>query len=522
MSHPSIFNDVLGPVMRGPSSSHTAASWRIGMLAVSLLGEKLAEARVEFDEHGAWAPNYEEQGTVLGMDGGLLGIDIADERVLEVNQIAKEAGISITYHIANFPTDHANTVRLTLTSISGKRLVLVAVSIGGGMFETRLLNGHRFHTQGDYYEMVGYTEPLNQDQKAQITSVVGSTVRWSDSSTTSLFHVQSPKPFAHDLTERLGGLDAVGAMEYSDPILPIVSGNEKDLPFYSYLQTVEFNLDAHKPLGELGHLYEARRSGLSDTEVTAQMERVVGIIERSISTGLAGTYYEDRILQQQSHLIEEAAKKKVLPADDLVKRIIENITAIMEAKSAMKVIVAAPTAGGCGALGGVMKAVADAREISHERKVRAYFAAGLIGVYFAQGPGFSAETGGCQLETGAAAAMAAAALTDMCDGTASQALAAASMALQNTIGLVCDPVADRVEVPCLGKNITAGVNALAASTMALSGFNHVIPLDEVIETVKQVASTMPASLCCTGLGGLAATETSAQIKSQLQKGCMNC
>ncbi|MBT4051766.1 MAG: hypothetical protein HOE73_01600, partial [Bacteroidetes Order II. Incertae sedis bacterium] len=158
--------------MRGPSSSHTAASWRIGMLAVSLLGEKLAEARVEFDEHGAWAPNYEEQGTVLGMDGGLLGIDIADERVLEVNQIAKEAGISITYHIANFPTDHANTVRLTLTSISGKRLVLVAVSIGGGMFETRLLNGHRFHTQGDHYEMVGYTESLNQDQKAQIGSVV--------------------------------------------------------------------------------------------------------------------------------------------------------------------------------------------------------------------------------------------------------------------------------------------------------------------------------------------------------------
>ena len=118
--------------------------------------------------------------------------------------------------------------------------------------------------------------------------------------------------------------------------------------------------------------------------------------------------------------------------------------------------------------------------------------------------------------------MAAAALANLCGGSADQALAAASMALQNTIGLVCDPVADRVEVPCLGKNVTAGVNALAASTMALSGFNAVIPLDEVIETVKSVAASMPRSLCCTGLGGLAATETSGRLKEELAARCGGC
>ncbi len=143
MSHPSIFNDVLGPVMRGPSSSHTAASWRIGTVAVKLLGEQLKHALVEFDENGAWAPNYAEQGTVLGMDGGLLGIDIIDERIIDGPAVAAAKGIDIEYRVSRFPTDHANTVRLTLTGEHGERLVLVAVSLGGGMFEIRMFNGRR-------------------------------------------------------------------------------------------------------------------------------------------------------------------------------------------------------------------------------------------------------------------------------------------------------------------------------------------------------------------------------------------
>ena len=275
-------------------------------------------------------------------------------------------------------------------------------------------------------------------------------------------------------------------------------------------------------LGKLGRLYESCRSGLTETEISDKMNHLIGLIEASIATGLTGTHYDDRILHQQSHLIAKAESRTKLPSDHLTNRIIEQITAIMEAKSGMEVIVAAPTAGGCGTLGGTIKAVADAQNSTGEQKTEAYFAAGLIGVFFALGPGFSAEAGGCQLETGAAAAMAAAALTDLCGGTAIEALNAASMALQNTIGLVCDPVADRVEVPCLGKNVTAGMNALAASTMALSGFNAVIPLDEVIETVKSVAASMPRSLCCTGLGGLAATDTSRKLKEELATRCASC
>ncbi|RPI43831.1 MAG: serine dehydratase, partial [Bacteroidetes bacterium] len=132
-------------------------------------------------------------------------------------------------------------------------------------------------------------------------------------------------------------------------------------------------------------------------------------------------------------------------------------------------------------------------------------------------PGFSAEEYGCQVETGAAATMAAAALVELSGGSARQAVTAASMALQNTIGLVCDPVADRVEVPCLGKNVTAGLNAIGTSTMALSGFDGVIPFDQVLETVDRVGKSMPGALRCTGRGGLAATARSRELKERLKK-----
>lgn len=511
--------------MRGPSSSHTAASWRIGKLAVALLDEPLKEALVEFDEGGAWAPNYEEQGTVLGMDGGLLGIDITDERIIDADAVSREKGIKITYQVSRFPTDHANKVRLTLTGDSGKRLVMVAVSLGGGMFEVRMLHGHKVRMQGDFYELVGLTAAHpSVNQKAALNGIipVGASSVWSEGAIHSLFQIRSSCPFPECLLEQVNTLDWVVSASMVDPILPIISGRERAFPFATYQEMMAYNASHHQTLGELGLLYESCRSGLEEAEVMETMQRLVDLIEASIATGLSGTQYEDRILHQQSHLIKQAEATTSLPSDHLVNRLIENITAIMEAKSAMQVVVAAPTAGGCGTLGGTLKAVADAQHTTDERKVRAYFAAGLIGVFFARGPGFSAEEGGCQLETGAAAAMAAAALTDLCGGSATQAVAAASMALQNTIGLVCDPVADRVEVPCLGKNVTAGMNALAASTMALSGFRAVIPLDEVIDTVKSVAASMPRALCCTGKGGLAATPTSARLKDELKMRCAAC
>ena len=198
------------------------------------------------------------------------------------------------------------------------------------------------------------------------------------------------------------------------------------------------------------------------------MDELVSVFEAAVETGLAGTEYEDRVLPSQSPGFQKAEEAgKLIPAD-INNRIIRYVSAIMEVKSSMGVIVAAPTAGSCGAMPGAVLAVGHAMGKSRKEICEAMFAAGLIGVFIARDATFAAEEGGCMAETGSGASMAAAAITQMGGGTQAQQLAAASMALQNSFGLVCDPVANRVEAPCLGKNITAAVNALSSANIALA------------------------------------------------------
>jgi L-serine dehydratase len=288
------------------------------------------------------------------------------------------------------------------------------------------------------------------------------------------------------------------------------------MPFATVQSLIDYAEEKGLDLGDLGLIYEKHISGLSDEEVIAKMKEIIQIIHKSIDTGLKGTHYEDRILQQQSHLIVKAEKEGKIK-NSVVNRIIANVTALMESKSAMEVVVAVPTAGSCGTVGGSLLACSEFMDSSEDKLIKAYFAAGIVGAYFAQGPGFSAEEHGCQVECGASSGMAAAAMVQLMGGTARQALGAASMAIQNMIGLICDPVADRVEVPCLGKNISAAVNAYSSAIMAVSGYNPVIPLDEVIQTVSRVSKTMPTCLKCTGKGGLAITETALNLKNMLKE-----
>jgi L-serine dehydratase len=181
----------------------------------------------------------------------------------------------------------------------------------------------------------------------------------------------------------------------------------------------------------------------------------------------------------------------------------------------MGIIVAAPTAGSCGALPGAVIGAADALGRSETDMTRAMLAAGMIGVFISANATFAAELCGCLAECGSGSGMAAAALVTLAGGSARQAVDAASMAIQNVLGMICDPVANRVEVPCLGRNVLAAGNALACANMALAGYDAVIPLDEVIETMDHVGKSLPMELRCTALGGLSITPTSKAIEKKL-------
>ena len=512
---PGIFNDVIGPVMRGPSSSHTAASWRIARIAVQILNEPLEKALIEFDKDGAWAPNYREQGTTIGIEGGLLELDITDERMKNTIGYASEKNVVIDYQVNSFPTHHANTVRLTLNGHSKKKVQLVAVSLGGGSFEISSVNGFNVNMYGDLFEIIIFTQnetDISEKLKNNISTEVKFLFKQNEDF--NMYEFKSSLPFSADFISLLQENQQIENIAVINPILPVISGRESDMPFNSLPSLKKYAAEKSADLGELGLVYEKCISGMSEQDLVLKMEEIIQIIHKSIDVGLNGTHYEDRILQQQSHLIGKTEQEGKIK-DSIVNRIIENVSALMESKSAMEVVVAVPTAGSCGTVGGTLLAVSKNIGSSKKELIKAYYAAGIVGAYFAQGPGFSAEEHGCQVECGAASGMAAAGVVQLLGGSAEQALGAASMAIQNMIGLVCDPVADRVEVPCLGKNISAAVNAYSAALMAISGFDPVIPLEQVIQTVSRVSKTMPTCVKCTGRGGLAITETATILKRKL-------
>lgn len=191
--------------------------------------------------------------------------------------------------------------------------------------------------------------------------------------------------------------------------------------------------------------------------------------------------------------------------------------AIAEVNAAMGRVVAAPTAGSCGILPGVILALEAEKGLTEDRLIDGLFAAAGIGMLAARQASLSGAALGCQAECGVAAAMAAAAAVEMGGGEPEQAATAAAIALQGLMGLVCDPVGGLVEIPCVLRNATGAAHALAAADMALAGVRSHIPFDEVVAAMVQVGRALPPSLRETGTGGIAACPTARKLVGEAEK-----
>ena len=186
-----------------------------------------------------------------------------------------------------------------------------------------------------------------------------------------------------------------------------------------------------------------------------------------------------------------------------------------ENNAAMGKIVAAPTAGSCGILPGAVVSMLDEGRCSREAAVMALFTAGAFGMVIAQNASIAGAEGGCQAECGSAAAMAAAALVELMGGTPQQCAHACAMAIKNQLGLVCDPVAGLVEIPCIKRNVSGVAIAFSSAEMALAGIESKIPADECIGAMREVGCSIPSALRETAKGGLAATPTGERLREQV-------
>lgn len=521
---PSIFNDVLGPVMRGPSSSHSAAANRIARIARDLAAEPVVKLAAFYDPNGSLVTTHKEQGTDLGLYSGILGWQPDDARLPTYPSALRAEGIEVEVHYVSYDAPHPNFYRLEITGESGTVYRLDAISTGGGMIELQAVDGVPLGGQGDLCSTLFWLDAAPDERVFLGTDLLAQAESWEwlPGAKGGLLRVDTRhKPEGAQvatLAQELGAKRSrvLGA------VLPILARKNLSVPF-----TRAGEMEAHpefagRPLWESAACYEAARGGITPEEAIERMKGLVRIFEGAVKEGLAGTHYADRILPSQSPGFTKAEQEGRLIPGDINNRIVRYVSAIMEVKSSMGVIVAAPTAGSCGAMPGAVLAVCDALDCDDTQRAKAFLIAGLIGVFIARDATFAAEEGGCMAECGSGSSMAAAAIVHLAGGTTAQQLAAASMALQNCFGLVCDPIANRVEAPCLGKNVMAATNALACANMALAGYQHLVPLDEVIAAMAKVAHQIPRELRCTNLGGLSITPTAGKIAEKLAKGSCQC
>lgn len=508
--HPSIFNDVIGPVMRGPSSSHCAASLRIARLCRDLMGGEISHILIEFDPNGSLATTHRDQGSDMGLFAGFLGWDADDERLPESERYLAEAGIDVEINIADIRASHPNTYKITLSNDAEVHR-LTAISTGGGMIEVIEIDGTGVSIAGDYFETLAYCSETEKVAGSLRNEGVYDDVIVHHGDRTFVELKSRTAP----LVEALSAMNGVQFIRCLAPVLPILARKNITVPFSNCREMLEYQAGSELKLWELAAEYEAARGGISTEEVFAKMRAVVRVMDNAIRNGLNGTEYADRILGSQSLQLRDQLEKRRLIGGDANNTIIMYVSATMETKSSMGVIVAAPTAGSCGALPGAVFGTAHSLGLGEDEIVRAMLSAGLIGVFITSGATFAAEVGGCMAETGSGGGMAAAAITEMAGGTLDQSIGAASLALQNSLGLICDPIGNRVEAPCLGRNVMAATNAVACANMALSNYAHLIPLDEVIDAMKEVGDRIHNTLRCTNLGGLSITRTAKKIGEKL-------
>ena len=514
-NYPSIFNDVIGPVMRGPSSSHCAASLRIGRLCRDLMGGDVDNILIEFDPSGSLATTHTDQGSDMGLFGGFLGWEADDERLPVAGEHIIAANIAVEFSIVDIGASHPNTYKLTLSNESETHR-LTAISTGGGMIEVIEIDGAAVSLAGGQFVTLIYCTAA-ADAAAKIEAGFDFDDMAVRNGDVTFIEIRSQAFPPDHLLAELSALDTVLSVRKLAPVLPVLTRRDVSVPFITCEEMLAYNAGKGLELWELAVHYEAERGGISRGEVFERMRGIVRIMDNAVQSGLRGTDYADRILGSQSVKFKQQLDSDRLIAGNVNNTVIMSVSAIMEVKSSMGVIVAAPTAGSCGALPGAVLGTAQTLGLTEDDTVKAMLAAGIIGVFIAAHATFAAEVGGCMAETGAGAGMAAAALVGLAGGSLDRSIGAASLALQNSLGLICDPIGNRVEAPCLGRNVMAATNAISCANMALAGYDHLIPLDEVIETMKAVGDQIHHTLRCTNLGGLSITRTAKQIEAGLGK-----
>ena len=511
----SILNDVLGPVMRGPSSSHTAASYNIARAVAALFGAQPASVRVSFDPGGSYGQVYRQQGVDRAFATGLLGWSLTDPRFLGALEAAADAGIDLEFRLSPLTDpDHPNATDIRLSGPARSPLEVRARSIGGGAIEITRLAGWPVLLTGQAHEVI---VELAASAEASVRSLlsgddhgIGEPSRQTRGGGVLLCAKRRRRLEPRTLAS-LGAIGGV-AHVYQMPALAFVKAGSP--LFTSAAEMIALAGERHFTLGRLASEYESRLLGISEREVGDEVARRLDVMHAAVREGLSDHVPAMQLLLPTASRIYRAEAEGRLALGGLHTRAAARAMGAMHVNSGMGVVCAAPTGGSSGVLPGVLATLVDERGLSREKAVLALLAAGAVGIIVAERATFAAEIAGCQVEIGAAGAMAASAVVEAAGGTAAQAADAAAISFQNTMGSVCDLVQGVVEIPCHTRNAVAASSAFVCADLVLGGYENPIPLDDTIDAVLAVGRMLPPELRVTSRGGLAVTPSALRLRAR--------
>ena len=521
--NPSIFNDIVGPTMVGPSSSHTCGPSRIGYLSQQLLSGNLKKCTIEFAKEGAYTMMYKGQRSDMGYVNGLIGRRPEDPRLRNSFEDAKKLGIEVKFLISDFPAIVPNISHLTLESDIGEKIVVHSDSTGGGTVKLLSIDGFDVEIVGDCYELIIYTNcgaKQNDILKNTIIEIFDSNegVTVSSKENKGLINIKRRIPYDNKTLEIIKNMNNIIDIKVINPVLVVPSNRHCNFEFTSAQEMLEIANKTGKELWELAIDYEITRSGWTKEEVLDYMKYVVETMEHSSKEALKGDIDMAGIISPTAGKIENYIKNDKRSLDmGVLNTVIPWAMATMEYSSSMGVVLCAPTGGSAGIFPGAVLGLANHLNLSMDIKVKAMLVTSIIGIVMSKDHNYSAELYGCQVEPGAASAMAAGALVYLMGGTAEQSCQAASCAIQNILGTICDPVAGLVQIPCINRNAMSAANAVVCANIVMGGFNPLIPLDQAAETLFRVGKQLPSELRCTCMGGLCTTPCGQQLAKEQEE-----
>lgn len=288
------------------------------------------------------------------------------------------------------------------------------------------------------------------------------------------------------------------------------------MDFKSLGPVIEQAMCDQRPVWSYVLAFEMENSGKTSEEIMADLRQALDVMRAAIAQGVESKEMSfSGLTGQESLKVRQFQQQRPSLVGGVAAKALTWGLAVAQVNAAMGKVVAAPTAGSCGIIPGALLAIADEYHLDDEALCHGLLTSAGIGMVVAQRASIAGASGGCQAECGSAAAMAAGAIVEMVGGSPRAVGHAVALALKSIMGLVCDPVAGLVEIPCIKRNGFGAVNALVAAEMAISGVESAIPVDEVIDAMAEVGDRMPSEYKETAKGGLAVTPTGQKMMREL-------